>query len=97
MEDKLSQSDKVKEKPKKRWEKSTRIGDDENRTTVRQIENGYIVNKYRSWKDNDGWHSEDEEVFSKDNPLEKDDEASDKPSIKAIYENLFGTGTNLTD
>lgn len=88
---------KGKEKTKKRWEKSSRIGDDESRVTVREIENGYLITKYRSWKDDEGWHSDEDEVFSKSNPLEKDEEASDKPSIKDLYTSIFGEGQSLTD
>ncbi len=39
--------------------------------TVRKIENGYLICRYKSWEDKEGkYHSEDKEFFSKTNPLE---------------------------
>lgn len=49
---------------------------EEKRTTVKEIKNGYIITRSISWEDKDGrYHSDSEEIYSKDNPLEDMDKS----------------------
>lgn len=40
-------------------------------TRVRQVENGYVICKEKSWKDGDEYKYEEKEYISKDNPMAK--------------------------
>ena len=87
---------KDNKKPLKRWTKSIRIGEDTTEIEVKEISNGYLIRKSRSYKNKDGWQYDDVEEFSKTNPLEEDGDAKEGDSIKEMYEGLFGIGESLT-
>lgn len=81
------------DKPMGEWSKSVKTGDHEVTVKVRQITNGYIIKKSKSWKDKEGnYQYEDAEEFSETNPLEEKEEekVSNENKIEHLYKGLFG-------
>ena len=70
-------------------------GDVETTTRVRQVENGFITCKEKSWKENGEYKWETKEYISKDNPipsLTKKEETSEQVRGLEGFFNSIGDG-----
>ena len=58
-------------KSPKRWRKSISLPDGtEKSVCVKEIENGFLIEMYKSWTDKNGdYKSEEKTIYSKENPL----------------------------
>ena len=78
-------------KPMGTWSKRVQKGDVSEEIRVRQILNGYVINKSKNWKDEKGnYQYDDVEMFSETNPLEEKEKLADDKKIETLYKGLFG-------
>lgn len=64
----------MEKKAQKRWSKSESNNDGGKDITVREIENGYIIEIHKwSESEEDGYKSTNKEIYSKTNPIEEKD------------------------
>jgi hypothetical protein len=48
---------------------------EEKRTTIKEIENGFIITRSISWDDDKGYHHDEKQFYSETNPLESVDKS----------------------
>lgn len=78
-------------KPMGTWSKRIKKGDTSEEISVRQIINGFLITKSKSWKDDNGnYQYDDVESFSETNPLEEKEKPTNDGKVETLYKGLFG-------